>query len=340
MQSTRKPVIRSLSAAALVAALALTGCSASGSATGSGSETGSAASTAAATRTVSTDYGDVEVPTGAERIVVLNYALAGYLYDLDVPVLATIPEDADASAGEYSEFWAEQAEEDGTEFLPWSVDGFDLEAILALEPDLIIGGGIGFPLFQAEEVYDELTGIAPTVLVGAGLGTWQDQFSFLAEDVFDRTEQYDAAIAAYDERVAEVREAITPPPAPASFLTFTPDGTAYALVESIGLPTEFAAVGIEPAPLFASGDFEVYGGGGDMFELSTEQVGQVITQPSVFVMGFNSETLDVAALQSNPVYSALPAFQSGNAYDLPYWVLRGDYDEAMALLDIIEEQFS
>lgn len=56
-------------------------------------------------------------------------------------------------------------------------------------------------------------------------------------------------------------------------------------------------------------------------------------------MGFNGDTTDVATLEQNPVYAALPAFQGGNSYDLPYWALRGDYDEAMALLDIIEEMF-
>lgn len=77
-----------------------------------------------------------------------------------------------------------------------------------------------------------------------------------------------------------------------------------------------------------------------MFELSTEKVGQTITQPSVFVMGFNGDTTDVATLKKNPVYGALPAFKANQAYDLPHWVLRGDYDESMALLDIIEKQFS
>ncbi|ATL25651.1 ABC-type Fe3+-hydroxamate transport system, periplasmic component [Streptomyces formicae] len=168
----------------------------------------------------------------------------------------------------------QEAKKDGTTFLPWSVDGFDLEAILALDPDLIVGGGIGFPLFQAEKVYDKLSDIAPTVLVGKKLGDWRGQFSFLADDVF------------------------------------------------------------------AKGGFKVYGQGGDMFELSTEKVGQTITQPSVFVMGFNADTTDVATLKKNPVYGALPAFKSDHAYDLPYWVLRGDYDESMALLDIIEQKFS
>ncbi|HIZ37212.1 MAG TPA: ABC transporter substrate-binding protein, partial [Candidatus Ruania gallistercoris] len=245
----------------------------------------------------------------------------------------------DAAEGEFSPFWEEQAAEDGTEFLPWSVDGFDLEAILATEPDLIIGGGIGFPLSQAEAVYEDLSDIAPTVLVGRELTTWEDQYSFLAEDMFDKPEVFAEDVSAYQARVAEVREAITPPELPAAFLSIVGDGSAYALVESVGLPTVFADLGIEPAPIFAEGDFEVYGGGGDMFELSTEQVGQVITQPTVFVMGFNGDTTDVATLSENPVYAALPAFENERAYDLPYWVLRGDYDETVELLDIVEEQF-
>lgn len=322
-----------LLAFALVAALALTGCSASGP-SGEGDK-----ASAAKTRTVGTDYGEVKVPSEPKRVVVLNHALAGYLYDLDVPVRATIPEDADGK-GEFSPYWEKEAKKDGTTFLPWSVDGFDLEAILALEPDLIVGGGIGFPLFQAEKVYDDLSDIAPTVLVGKKLGDWRGQFSFLADDVFGKADVYDKHVAAYDQRITEVKDAIEPPPGPVSFLALTGDGTAYGLVESVGLPTEFKKVGIEPAPVFAQGGFKEYGQGGDMFELSTEKVGQTITQPSVFVMGFNADTTDVATLKKNPVYGALPAFKSKHAYDLPYWVLRGDYDESMALLDIIEKRFS
>ncbi|MEV0522483.1 ABC transporter substrate-binding protein [Streptomyces sp. NPDC050439] len=322
-----------LLAVALVAVLALTGCSATDS-----SDDGDKVS-AAKSRTVKTDYGEVKVPTEPKRVVVLNHALAGYLYDLDVPVRATIPEDADGK-GKFSPYWEKEAKKDGTTFLPWSVDGFDLEAILALDPDLIVGGGIGFPLFQAEKVYDDLSDIAPTVLVGKKLGDWRSQFSFLADDVFDKGDVYDERLAAYDKRVGEVKKAINPPPGPVSFLALTGDGTAYGLVESVGLPTEFKKVGIEPAPVFAEGGFKVYGGGGDMFELSTEKVGQTITQPSVFVMGFNADTTDIATLKKNPVYGALPAFKKNHAYDLPHWVLRGDYDESMALLDIIEKQFS
>lgn len=328
---------RLLAATAVLAffTLAGTACAASDST----ADAGDTATETPETRTVATDYGDVEVPGDPQKIVVLNYALAGYLYNLDQPVTATIPEDADGE-GEFSELWGAAPEEAGTVFLPWSVDGFDLEAILAEEPDLIIGGGIGFPLFQAEQVYDELSDIAPTVLVGAELDTWQEQFSFLAEDVFDQKDEYEGFVAAYEDRVAEVKDAITAPAAPAAFVAYTADGTAYALVESVGLPKELAEVGIEPAPVFADGDFEVYGGGGDMFELSTEQAGQTLTQPTLFILGFNGDFMDAETLAANPVYAALPAFQNDSVYELPYWSLRGDYDEALATLDVIEELFA
>lgn len=294
---------------------------------------------AVAAHTVATDYGDVEIPADPQTVVVLNYALAGYLYDLEVPVTATIPEDADGD-GEFSEFWADEAEAQDTAFLPWSADGFDLESILALDPDLIVGGGWGFPLFQAAQAYDDLSAIAPTVLVSGDFTTWQEQYAFLAEDVFQQPAAYDEAVAAYDARVAEVSEAITPPEAPAAILAMTADQTAYVMYDGEALPSVLEEVGIEIDPSLTPDTYAPYTDGGDMFELSTEQVGQVLTQPTLFVTGFNGAPVDVAALEENAVYAALPSFASSSGYDLPYWVNRADFDETMALLDILEETFS
>ena len=325
--------VRLLAALPVVALFALASCSAQPA-----PESGAGASGDAETRVVTTDQGDVTIPADPQKVVVLNYALAGYLYDLDVPVAALTSEDFGYDAA-FSDFWAEDAEKQGTEFISWSGDGFDLEAILALEPDLIVGGGIGFPLFLATDAYDDLSDIAPTVLVSGKKATWQDQYSFLADDVFGKGEVYDEALAAYEDRVTEIAANITVPTAPSAFLSILPDGTVYVAREDMGLPVVFDAVGIEAAPLFAEGDYEPYTPGGDSFELSTEQVGQVITQPTVFITGFNTDIGDIDTLSANPVLAALPAFQDDAAYVLPYWVARGDYDEALALLDIIEELF-
>jgi iron complex transport system substrate-binding protein len=331
------PRPRLLLTAGLVAALAaaLTGCSSSEDTASAGGTGGTAESI-----TVSTDQGEVEVPADPERVVVLNSNLAGYVYALDVPVHATIPERPGPGGGDdYPEVWADEADEDGTILLPWPEEGFNLEAIAAEDPDLIVGGGQGFPAFQATETYDQLAEIAPTVLVSSSLLSWQEQLSFLAE-VFDAADREAELVAAYDDRVEEVSAAITLPPTPVGYLVITADGTPYSLPETASLPQTLAELGFEPATVIADNpDFETYGTG-DSFELSVELVGQVLTAPTLFTFAFNADTIDVPTLAQDPIYGALPAFASGNAYELPYWAYRADYLRTMDLLDAIEEQFS
>lgn len=72
---------------------------------------------------------------------------------------------------------------------------------------------------------------------------------------------------------------------------------------------------------------------------ATEQLGQIVDSETVFVMGFNGETTSVAELADNPAWRDLPAFVGGNAYDLPYWAVRHDYNEALAILDIVQTEF-
>ncbi|WP_313663268.1 ABC transporter substrate-binding protein [Cellulosimicrobium cellulans] len=347
MLSSRRPARRPLAAlSALVAAatLALAGCSADTTPSDAGAEPSAepdtTASETAAERVVTTDQGDVTVPTDPRRVVVLNHALAGYLYALDVPVLATVPEVTDDPDPKFSTFWAEEAEADGTELIEWSADGYNLEAILALEPDLIVGGGWGFPLKQATDVYDGLSQIAPTVLVSGTYTTWQEQFAFLAQDVFDDAATYDELVAGYDARVAEVADAITVPEGETAFLALTSEGKAFALIEGEALPNTFADLGFAIQPIQEETGAEPYTPGGDMFEVSAEQVTSVVSAPNVFVIGFNGAEIDVDALSADPVYAGLPSFVAGTAHELPTWTIRGDYHEAMALLDVVEEQLS
>ena len=328
-------------AAALTAAavLALGACSA-GTDAGESAPATEAATSTVQDRVVTTDQGDVTVPADPQRVVVLNHALAGYLYALDVPVLATIPEVTDDPDPAFSPFWEDEAEADGTQLIEWSADGFNLEAILALEPDLIIGGGWGFPLKQATDVYDGLSQIAPTVLVSGSYTTWQEQLEFLADDVFDQASTADELVSGYETRLAEVRDAITVPEGPTSFLAMTSEGKSFALIEGEALPSTFEDLGFEIDGVQERTGAEPYTAGGDMFEVSAEQVGSVFTAPNVFVIGFNGAVTDVATLSESPVFAGLPSFQAGHAHDLPTWTIRGDYHEATALLDIVEEQFS
>lgn len=318
---------------------ALAACSGSGSGSGSDASDGGG-DKGSATRTVPTGHGDVTIPAAPKKIVVLNYALVGFLFNLGVPVAATIPETSEGVEGTFSEFWAEDANKAGTTFLPWTDDGFDLEALLGAAPDLIVAGGIGFPLMLAEKSYEQLSQIAPTVVVGKEYTDWRTQLAYLGEKVFDKADEVTALMKAYDDRVTEVKGAITPPPGPVAYVSVSADQRPFVLIESQGLPLDLQAVGIEPAPLFASGSYEPYTKGGDMFELSTEQAAQVLTQPTLLFSAFNNAPVDLPAFRAGQPWAQLPAITGGHAYDLPYWSLRPDYDEALATLDTVRELFA
>ncbi|PII87899.1 ferric enterobactin (enterochelin)-binding protein [Leucobacter sp. OLJS4] len=332
---------RPFSLSALVVALLVSGVGLSGCAAPSDSASGQSpsASVEAGTRVVKTDQGDVTIPAKPKKVVLLNYALAGYLYDLDAPVAGVTSEATNTDAS-YSEFWEKDARAQGTEFVSWSPEGFDLQEILAMKPDLIIAGGLGYPLMLATKQYKQLSEIAPTVIVSGKLTEWQQQYEFLAGDVFGKPKVYQDALARYEAKAKKVRDSIAPPAGESVFLSFTADQRPYVLIEDRGLPRVFSDLGFRPAPLFATGDFKPYTAGGDSFEISTEQAGQLLTQESVFVFGFNAETVDLKTLRGNPVYAALPAFTKNQAYQFPYWAQRADFDESMALLDLIQKQFA
>ncbi|MFC0672586.1 ABC transporter substrate-binding protein [Brachybacterium hainanense] len=333
-------MLRRRSLAAALAAAPLLGLAAcSGEQTASGRSGGSdGGGGTSGSRVVDTVKGKVEIPADPQRIVVLNYALTGYLYDLGMTVVATTTEAADAE-GSFSEFWGTAPEENGTELLSWSSDGFDLESVLGMEPDLIIAGGWGFPYFQADKAYTDLTAIAPTVMVDKALTTWREQFSFLAEQVFDRKSTLDQLVQAYEDELAEVREAIALPPQPSSFLYVTAEGTPFVFFEEY-VPEEFTALGFEVDPVASANSLEPYTEGGDSAELSTENLGQLITSPTVFISGFNQDTFSVQELGEKAVWKDLPSFRAQDAYDLPYWASRHDYDEALALLDVLRGMFA
>ncbi|CAM3892204.1 MULTISPECIES: Fe2+-enterobactin ABC transporter substrate-binding protein [Tsukamurella] len=292
------------------------------------------------TRTVATVKGDVKIPAAPKRVVLLNYNLAGYLYDLGLPVVSVVTEytDRDVNTAKPYPAWADDFAKQGTKFMNWPAAGYNIEAVAAEKPDLIVGGGLGFPFKQGSDAYDKLSAIAPTILVDNKLESWQQQFEYLA-NAFDKPQVYTDAVKKYDARVAEVKGNITPPPGPVAYLSMTAQGKAYGLIENRGVPAEFAKVGIEAAPIFATGKFKPYTAGGDSFEITPEQLPTTVTQPSVFIIGFSGQTYTADSLRAQPVYASLPAFTANRAFDLPYWVQRPDFDKAIDTLGVVENLF-
>lgn len=78
----------------------------------------------------------------------------------------------------------------------------NLELLAALEPDLIIGTKI-----RHENLYGQLSAIAPTVISERLRGDWKINMALYAEAV-GKTAEAEAAFAAYDARIAAISAAL------------------------------------------------------------------------------------------------------------------------------------
>ncbi|MFD0672563.1 ABC transporter substrate-binding protein [Cohnella sp. GCM10027633] len=76
------------------------------------------------------------------------------------------------------------------------------EAVLAAKPDFVLGDP-----WVEQTTYDQLSKIAPTIVLGEGDKpmTWRDVFLYLAE-TFGKKAEYDAFMAKYNEKAAAAKE--------------------------------------------------------------------------------------------------------------------------------------
>lgn len=163
-------------------------------------DAGSGRESTGETRTVSHAMGQTEVPVSPERVVTLwastlsaaialDVRPAGYAFNAEPVPGVDVPRDYDVDELEY----IGHAQE------------LDLERIIAADPDVILTVDVH------EEVYDELSSIAPTVVLEwGGTSAWQEHLTDVAR-VLDLEERADKVVAEYDDRVKEVAEAIGDP---------------------------------------------------------------------------------------------------------------------------------
>ncbi|ANI92899.1 ABC transporter substrate-binding protein [Dietzia timorensis] len=333
---------RSLQAVAVVSAAALVtaACSDSG---GDGSQDSSSTTTSsttasAAPHTVNTEMGSVEVPAGPKRVVVLGYRLTGLAFNLGAHVKGTIPEMAGGSS-DASQAWSDASASEGTTFLPWFPDGFDIAGIKALDPDLIIGGGPGLEHEHAVQAYPELEQIAPTVVIGEDETSWKDQAEIMA-DALGAKKKLAKMTKNYDEFVSSIRENINAPEGDVGYLVFDAEGRPYAANENIGLPAELTDIGLEPAKYSQMPGLEPAGASGELLAVPPERVEEVFDQDNLFVLGYGRDVVNPGELSRDPQYADLPAIKNFRAFGLDYWSLSPGYDEIMKTLGTMQLLFA
>lgn len=178
-------------AAVLGTALALSGCA---------SQEPAEAETAEKTVTITDNHGEVEVPVNPKKVVALDNTAFDTLDEWDIE-LAAVPKDV------MGDVWPDYTEDEkvanvGNHREP------DLEAIVAEQPDLIIGG------YRFSDYYDQIKEQNPqAAVIEIAPREGEDQFAELERQteilgqIFDREEEAAELNAELDDAIAAAKQA-------------------------------------------------------------------------------------------------------------------------------------
>lgn len=200
-----------------------------------------------------------------------------------------------------------------------------LERIVALQPDLILGRN-NWHL----EIYDQLSAIAPTVLVDQrDAGGWRAQFLAYAA-ALNRTTQAEALLADYDARAEKIaaRLAAREPIPTVSLVRFDPSRIVI-YGNQIFAGSVMADAGVA-RPSAQAEDMRSQ-------EISVEEIDLIDADILLMVQADADESI-LATLQENPLWQQLGAVQTGAVYAVPFdtWVGGWTITGANLILDDLE----
>ena len=296
-----RPLMLALS---VVGSLALAACSSSDDASqgapadvGSADD-GSAVDEDAGPRTIEHAMGSTEVPAEPERVVVLDSSFLDSSIALGVtPVGAT---EGIAGAGLPAYLGDDVADVE----LVGLTEEPTLEEVAALAPDLIIGAKV-----RHQDIYEQLSAIAPTVFSESSGTNWQDQVRLTGE-ALGRSDEAEQLLADVESRAAEVGEQVGAADMTATIVRFIPGqirlygpGTfSGSVLESVGFD------------LGDKGYDEQYG----MAVISQERL-DLIDADVVFATNPGEESagrISTDREAAGPLWEQLPAVVDGRQHDI------------------------
>ncbi len=237
--------------------------------------------------------GETEVPADPQRVVVLDSSFLDSAVALGLtPAGATEGFAGGGLPGYLPADVLEAVEIVGETNAP------QLESIAALEPDLIIGAKV-----RHEDLYDELSQIAPTVFSESSGGNWTEQV-LLTGEAIGRPDDAQALLDAFDERAAEVGEAIGASELTATIVRFLPDETRLYGPGSFS-GSVLTAVGFD----LGDKDWNEY----SMALISTEQI-ELVDADVVFATTYGSG--ETTRPQFEGLWETLDAVENRRQFDV------------------------
>lgn len=314
-----------LTAVAVVVLTAVTGCgSTGGDSTSEASSTSgdAAANESAFPRTIAHHQGETDIQSQPRRVVALDNSLVEAVVALEVPLVGGI--------GSYR---------DQTGFPPYLGDAVadtedvgpletpNLEAIAALEPDLIVSASV-----RHEALYDELSAIAPTVFVETTGPIWKDNIRLMAEAT-GTVDQAEELVGEYEDRAAALGEAINE----------REGNPTVSMVRFLDGPTRlyanasFSGIVFQDMGLARPADQDV-----DEFavEIGEEEIRKADAD-HIFVTVFSGGQEAAERFRSNPLWQELEGVKAGNVHEVEdaIWMTSVSLQGAHLMMDDMAEIF-
>ncbi len=288
----RRPAL-SAAGLALAAALTLTACG--GADAASSDVPASSTADAAFPRTVEHAMGTTEIEEQPERVVVLDTGELDSALSLGVTPVGAVTTAVDS---EFLSYLAEDAE--GIEVVG-TIPEPNLEEIAALEPDLILSNSV-----RHEDLYDQLSQIAPTVFA-ADLGdTWKENF-LLAAEALGKEDEAATALEEYEQEAAELGEAIGDPAETSiSALRFV-EGAIRVYRPQSFIGTVLADIGLDQVEL-PTGENATFA------ELSAEEITKADADIVLFSSYGPAADSGEAAVVAGPLWPRLSAVADDRAF--------------------------
>jgi iron complex transport system substrate-binding protein len=249
--------------------------------------------------------GETCVPNQPQRVVALSVPTLGDALALGVKPIASIVYFDDPPP--YLVDYLESIEVLGKEEQP------NLERVLALKPDLIIG-----IKYSTEAIYNQLSQIAPTVADDwEGYPSWRDHFDFVAE-VLGKTEAAEKVWENYHQRIGTLKAALEDrvQDLEISFVHIC-CGTIDIDLKNSFNGSILDDVGLRRPPAQAA---PIEGG---ITLLSEERLMDVDGDVLLVATDGNESVRKLAELQQNPLWNQLRAVQQNRVYSVNYPTWRG-----------------
>ena len=256
------------------------------------------------TVTVTDVRGEVEIPAEPQRIVDLS-GNSDILSILGYKVVGT----ANSDAYDYTKFPAYLEDTlSGAEILGYSMqDTMDIEAVMNLNPDLIVISTV------QEKMYDQLSEIAPTVMIQLEALDWKEDVKAFAK-VFNKEDAANEWLANYETKAKEAGDKIKAEYGEdTTYLSFLASGGQFFIFDGAGFGSVlYEDMGLaKPEGMPEQSDISL--------PVVTYEGLASIKADYIFLITTDE---DYAQLESNAIWNSLPAVKEGKVVKLtasPYF---------------------